>query len=485
VWRVSEGCVTLPCMSASKPYLRIAAVGQPDHGPMALVVAMAVRFGYAGRLEAAAGWETPLRHVRLFDGRHRVCDDAGRRCPTDALVVVVAADEGPQAGTREQVRAARQVGIEHVVVFLNRAPALADEPARLDAVEADTRRLLAEFGYPADDVPVIRGDAVASAGACLEELRSAVDRVPPARNLPDNVPENPTAFVGVLGARGSGKTSLLAAVVTRLARVSRPLVGGVPRVRPGEVGSNILCGTPESPWWLSELPGVAAELLDVLDLWALEGMNAAVLVVGADSGPLPPSRDLAHIVRHVGVPNLVVFLNRCDLVNRAAELDDVEGRLRTMPAECGWPGDEVPVIRGSALRAEVEAGSDERATACIDDLLDLLAGKVHAARPLPAPGATCTEFEAAVYLCGGRNRLPLFSGLPVELHFRGKTARGRCVMPPGVEAGPPGRCVAVTVSLSPEEPLPLDVGHRFALAAHGGRPSGRPVGGGIVTRVLG
>jgi translation elongation factor EF-Tu-like GTPase len=473
-------------MSASKPYLRIAAVGQPDHGPMALVVAMAVRFGYAGRLEAAAGWETPHRHVRLFDGRHRVCDDFGPHRPTDALVVIVAADEGPQAGTREQVRAARQVGIEDVVIFLNRTLALADEPARIDVVEAETRRLLAEFGYPADDVPVIRGDAVASAGACLEELRAALDRVPtPARNLPGNVPENPPAFVGVLGARGSGKSSLLAAVVTRLARLNRPLVGGVPRVRPGEVAPTVLCGAPESPWWLAELPGVAAELLDVVDLWALEEMNAAVLVIAADSGPVPPNRDLAFVVRHIGVPHLAVFLNRCDLVSRAAELDDVEQRVRTMLSECGWPGDEVPVIRGSALRAEVEAGSDERATACLDDLLDLLATTVHTARPLLGPGVTCTEFEAAVYLCGGRNRLPLFSGLPVDLHFQGKTARGRCVMPPGVEAGPPGRCVAVTVSLVPDEPLPLDVGHRFALAARGGRPSGRPVGGGVVTRVLG
>jgi translation elongation factor EF-Tu-like GTPase len=149
-----------------------------------------------------------------------------------------------------------------------------------------------------------------------------------------------------------------------------------------------------------------------------------------------------------------------------------------MLTECGWPGEDVPVIRGSALRAEVKAGSDDRATACIDDLLDVLAATVRPPAPVPVTTATCTEFEAAVYLCGGRNRLPLFSGLPVELHFHRQTARGCCVMPPGVEAGPPGGCVAVTVSLAPDDALPLAVGHRFAAAARR-RPSSRPVGGGL------
>jgi hypothetical protein len=95
--------------------------------------------------------ETPPRHVRLFDSRHRVCDDDGHHAPADAWLSWSPPTKGRRLA-REAGAGRPAAGIEHVAVFLNRTAALAEEPARLDVVEAATRRLLAEFGYPADDV---------------------------------------------------------------------------------------------------------------------------------------------------------------------------------------------------------------------------------------------------------------------------------------------------------------------------------------------
>lgn len=421
-------------MATPQSSLHVAAVGQREHGTMALVVAMAVRFGYAGPLEAAAGWESASRRVRLFDGRHRVCDDDGRRAATDALVVVVDGDDGPQVGTRDEIRAARQVGIEYVVVFLTRASALVDQPAQMDIVESNTRRLLAEFGYPADDIPIVRGDAVASAGECLDELRTALDRIPiPTRPLLHPDGRKACVHVGVFGAAGHGKTSLLAAVVTRLAQLNRPLNGVTPRVRPGEVGRVTYCET-DSQWAVfSEQPTDLARILnpdwrDAEVMQSPTAMDAAVLVVAADEAMTWWTSQYALLARHLGVPLLAVFLNRCDRVQESDDLDAIERGLRTLLDKCGWRGCDVPVIRGSALAAEAYAGSDERATACVDDLLDVLARRVRVAEP---DKPFLLAVASTLRLSGGRDtvvfgrveRGRVESGDEVELVGLGKEPR--------------------------------------------------------------
>jgi elongation factor Tu len=356
-------------MSAPKSYLRIAAVGAPDHGPMALVIALAVRFGYAGWLESAAGWETPRRFLRVFNGRHGVCDDQGRPTRTDALILVVAADEGPRDGTRTQLRAARQVGIEPVIVFLTRSSALVDEPSRLDVAEADTRRLLAEFGYPADDVVVVRGDAQVSAQGSLDELRAALDRLSGVPH-PAPVPERrtPSVVVGLLGAAGHGKTTLLAAITRRAGKDGSALS------RPGEVQGITRCDTADRLCHFIEGPADLSRLLPRIS--TTPGMEAAVLVVAADAGPTTLSREHALLARHLGIPTLAVFLNKCDSVDDT-DLETVERRLRVMLTSCGWPGEEVSVIRGSALDAEAPTRDDERGMGCVADLLSVLNTQVH------------------------------------------------------------------------------------------------------------
>ena len=87
-------------------------------------------------------------------------------------------------------------------------------------------------------------------------------------------------------------------------------------------------------------------------------MDGAILVVSAVDGPMPQTREHILLARQVNVPYIVVFLNKCDLVDDAELLDLVELEVRELLAKYEYPGDDVPVIRGSALRAlEGEAGA--------------------------------------------------------------------------------------------------------------------------------
>src|SRR6202022_655849 len=80
-------------------------------------------------------------------------------------------------------------------------------------------------------------------------------------------------------------------------------------------------------------------------------MDGAILVVAATDGPMPQTREHVLLARQVGVPYVVVFLNKCDAVDDAELLDLVELEVRELLKSYGFPGDDVPVVRGSALGA--------------------------------------------------------------------------------------------------------------------------------------
>jgi elongation factor Tu len=98
-------------------------------------------------------------------------------------------------------------------------------------------------------------------------------------------------------------------------------------------------------------------------------MDGAILVVSAADGPMPQTREHILLARQVGVPALVVFLNKVDLVDDAELLELVEMELREMLTHYGFPGDEIPIIRGSAKGA-YDKPADPVASKCISDLLD-------------------------------------------------------------------------------------------------------------------
>jgi elongation factor Tu len=100
-------------------------------------------------------------------------------------------------------------------------------------------------------------------------------------------------------------------------------------------------------------------------------MDGAVLVVSAADGPMPQTREHILLARQVGVPRIVVFLNKCDLVDDEELLDLVELEVRELLSKYDFPGDEVPVIRGAA-KAAYDNPKDEKAIVCIAELLQAI-----------------------------------------------------------------------------------------------------------------
>ncbi len=100
-------------------------------------------------------------------------------------------------------------------------------------------------------------------------------------------------------------------------------------------------------------------------------MDGAILVVSAADGPMPQTKEHVLLARQVGVPYIVVFLNKCDLVDDEELLELVELEARELLSRYDFPGDDVPVVRGSALPA-YNSPADPDASACISELMDAL-----------------------------------------------------------------------------------------------------------------
>ncbi len=98
-------------------------------------------------------------------------------------------------------------------------------------------------------------------------------------------------------------------------------------------------------------------------------MDGAILVVSAADGPMPQTKEHVLLARQVDVPALVVFLNKCDLVDDEELLELVELEIRELLNKYGFPGDDVPIVRGNALNA-YNNPADPAASKCISDLLD-------------------------------------------------------------------------------------------------------------------
>ena len=101
-------------------------------------------------------------------------------------------------------------------------------------------------------------------------------------------------------------------------------------------------------------------------------MDGAILVVSAEDGPMPQTREHILLARQVGVPCIVVFLNKCDKVEDPELLDLVELEVRELLSQYEFPGDEVPVVRGAALKAGSATSADSPEAKCILELMDAL-----------------------------------------------------------------------------------------------------------------
>ena len=200
----------------SKPHLNIGTIGHVDHGKTTLTAAitkvLATKGGAtfkaydeidAAPEEKARGitintahieYETAKRHYAHVDcpgHADYVKNMITGAAQMDGAILVVAATDGVMPQTREHILLARQVGVPYIVVFLNKCD-LVDDPELIDIVEMEVRDLLSSYGFPGDEIPVIRGSAkVALDGGdskCIDELMDAVDSYIP---LPQHDKDKP------------------------------------------------------------------------------------------------------------------------------------------------------------------------------------------------------------------------------------------------------------------------------------------------------
>src|ERR1700730_15190281 len=192
----------------------------------------------------------------------------------------------------------------------------------------------------------------------------------------------PHVNVGTIGHIDHGKTTLTAAIVARQGYKNKVAKiktykdiakGGTERDELKTVTiavAHVEYETPSRHYAHIDCPGHADYIKNMIT--GAAQMDGAILVVAANDGPMPQTREHILLARQVGVPRMVVFLNKIDTVDDPELLDLVELELRELLSKYEFPGDDVPIVRGSALPAMLSAGKDDAACKCIDDLLNAL-----------------------------------------------------------------------------------------------------------------
>ena len=270
-------------------------------------------------------------------------------------------------------------------------------------------------------------------------------------------------------------------------------------------------------------------------------MDGAVLVVAATDGPMPQTREHILLARQVGLPSLLVFLNKVDQVDDPEMLDLVEAEIRELLSKYQYDGEKTPIIRGSGLKALEAKSKDDAAAKPIKELLDaldtyfpdpvretdkpflmpiedifsiegrgtvvtgiemfnkqldegmagdnagvLLRGTkkedIERGQVLAKPGSITphTEFESEIYILTkeeGGRHTPFFKGYKPQFYFRTTDVTGEVMLPEGTEMVMPGDTVNLKVKLI--APIAMEEKQRFAI-----REGGKTVGAGVVTKVI-
>ena len=156
----------------------------------------------------------------------------------------------------------------------------------------------------------------------------------------------PHVNIGTIGHVDHGKTTLTAAITTVLSKSGKAEARAYDQIdgAPEERERGITISTAHV-----DCPGHADYVKNMIT--GAAQMDGGILVVSAADGPMPQTREHILLSRQVGVPRLVVFLNKCDMVDDEELLELVEMEVRDLLSEYDFPGDEVPVIHGSALLA--------------------------------------------------------------------------------------------------------------------------------------
>src|SRR5664280_667129 len=276
----------------------------------------------------------------------------------------------------------------------------------------------------------------------------------------------PHVNVGTIGHIDHGKTTLTAAITKVLQKHNPKIVfrsfdsiDNAPEER--ERGITIATAhveyeTANRHYAHVDCPGHADYIKNMIT--GAAQMDGAILVVAATDGPMPQTKEHVLLARQVGVPYVVVFLNKCDAVEDPELIDLVEMEVRELLTKYGFPGDDLPVLRGTA-KEDVERGM-----------------------VLAKPGSITphTKFKGEVYVLskdeGGRHT-PFFKGYRPQFYFRTTDVTGVASLPAGTEMVMPGDNVSLEIELI--TPVAMEKGLRFAI-----REGGRTVGAGTIAEIV-
>ncbi|MBW2143270.1 MAG: elongation factor Tu [Deltaproteobacteria bacterium] len=189
----------------------------------------------------------------------------------------------------------------------------------------------------------------------------------------------PHVNVGTVGHIDHGKTTLTAAITKHLEK--KGLASFVPfdeiDKAPEEKERGITIATAHVEYETEnrhyahvDCPGHADYIKNMIT--GAAQMDGAILVVGADDGPMPQTREHILLARQVGVPSIVVFLNKCDMVDDEELIELVELELRELLSKYEFPGDDIPIIQGSALKALESDDPDSDDVKPIFELLEAI-----------------------------------------------------------------------------------------------------------------
>ncbi len=352
--------------------------------------------------------------------------------------------------------------------------------------------------------------------------------------------DKPHVNVGTIGHVDHGKTTLTAAITMVLSKKGMAEVRAYESIdnAPEEKERGITINTAHVEYSSDkrhyahvDCPGHADYVKNMIT--GAAQMDGAILVVSAADGPMPQTREHILLARQVGVPSIVVFLNKVDMVDDPELLDLVEMEVRDLLTQYEFPGDKIPIVKGSALkflmpiedvfniegRGTVATGRVERGilkkmgevelvgirptakTVATDiemfrKLLDearagdnvgvLLRGlkkeEVERGQVISKPGSITPhkKFKAEVYVLskeeGGRHT-PFFTNYRPQFYFRTTDVTGTVKLPEGVEMVMPGDNISIEVELI--TPIAMEKTIRFAI-----REGGKTVGAGRVSDIL-
>ena len=189
----------------------------------------------------------------------------------------------------------------------------------------------------------------------------------------------PHANIGTIGHVDHGKTTLTAAITKYLSLKGQAQFEAYDQIdgAPEEKARGITINTAHVEYETDnrhyahvDCPGHADYVKNMIT--GAAQMDGAILVVSAADGPMPQTREHILLARQVGVKYIVVFLNKCDMVDDPELLELVEMEVRDLLSSYGFPGDEIPIVKGSSLKVLESTSTDPNAPeyACIKELMD-------------------------------------------------------------------------------------------------------------------